>query len=76
MGVDADLRAERLGEDEDVSDDGRVGDDELVGLADGGGDAADGAPVEGSIVKFPRFRNRLESYFWETCSKLSGRSDQ
>ena len=43
--VDADLRAERLGEDEDVADDGRVWDDELVGLADGGGHAADGAPA-------------------------------
>ena len=44
VGVDADLRAERLGEHQDVADDGRVGDDELVGLADGGCNAANGAP--------------------------------
>ena len=44
VGVDGDLGAEGLGEDEHVPDDGGVGDDELVGLADGGGDPADGAP--------------------------------
>lgn len=38
------LCAEGLGENEYVSHDGRVWDDELVGLADGGGDAPDGAP--------------------------------
>jgi len=44
VGVDCDLGTQRLREDEDVADDSGVGDDELVGLAHGGGNSADGAP--------------------------------
>ena len=42
--VESHLGSQRLGEDQHVSHDGRVGNDELVGLADGGGHPADGAP--------------------------------
>ena len=44
VGVESNLGSQRLGEDENVSDNGTVGNDELVGLADGGGHPTDGAP--------------------------------
>ena len=38
------LCSQRLGEDQHISDNSRVGDDELVGLADGSGNTTNSAP--------------------------------
>ena len=38
------LCSQRLGEDQNIANNGRVGDDELVGLADSGGNTTNSAP--------------------------------
>ena len=44
VGIDGHLGAQGFGQHQHVSDDSRVRNDELVGLADGGGHPSDGAP--------------------------------